>query len=157
MWNDNPLRLGFRNTYKGGRITGFQFKFRLSGTRGVYASMLSGGLSVKVDGVSYPLDNVSLKIRDITIPWSQIDNATEIFIAYAEPITVIVEAPGGLKDGLHKVELGYAASRGSAWNEDPELDPYFDFLPDSQRVKSEQPATPTVRLQTLTNELVLVI
>jgi hypothetical protein len=157
MWKENPIRLGFRNTYQGGQITGFQFRMTISGHRGVFASMLSGGFTVKVDGVSYKTDKISLKFGDKTIPWSQIDNATDIFINYGEAITVIVESPGGLNDGLHKVEVGYSTSRGSAWNDDPELDEYFDFLPSAQRVSSVSASTSTPRLSVISADLVLVI
>lgn len=158
MWIENPIRQGFRNIFQANQIIGFQFRFTVSGHRGIYASMLSA-FAVKVDGVSFSTDKISLKFGDKIIPWSQINHATDVFINYGEAVTVIVESYGGLKDGLHKVEVGYSTSRGSGsmWNDDPELDEYFDFLPANQRIGNTPPAPSTPRLRMTSSNLVLVI
>lgn len=90
---------------------GFQFKWSIPYYRGVYVSCLSSNISVNVDGVEYPKDKISLKIGERVIPWSKVDQATDIFWPYGTYCTVLVESPGGLEPGLHKVEFGMSVRK----------------------------------------------
>ena len=111
MWQKYILRQGFRNVVQGGRITGFQFKIHLPYYRGIWVSQCFHDFAVRVDGEFYPLDRISVKIGDRLIPWAQVDNAVDVFWHYGAPATIIVQKPGGLETGLHKVECGIRYAR----------------------------------------------
>lgn len=111
MWEQFLLRQGFKNVVQGGRITGFQFKIHLPYYRGIWVSQCFHDFAVRVDGVFYPLDKISVKIGDRTFSWPQVDNAVDVFWHYGAPATIIVEKPGGLEPGLHKVECGIRYER----------------------------------------------
>lgn len=113
------LNRGFRNVFQAGQITGFQFKIKLPYYRGIFVSCLDDFL-VTVDGQSYSLDKVSLKVGDRVFRWAQIDEAYDVFYNYGDPITVIVDKPGGLTTGLHTVECGLAIRRSYTPRVDPE-------------------------------------
>ncbi|MBP1609228.1 MAG: D-mannonate dehydratase [Acidobacteria bacterium] len=106
MWDKFILRQGFKNVAQGGRITGFQFKIHIPYYRAIWVSQCFQDFSVRVDGVFYPLDKISLKIEDRIFTWAQVDKAVDVFWHYGAPATIIVEKPGGLETGLHKVECG---------------------------------------------------
>jgi hypothetical protein len=120
MWENFIEWLGFNNVYQGGQIAGFQFKIHIPYYRGVFLSVISDGFSVKVDEESFPLDKVSLKIGDRVIPWSQVDASYDVFWVFGELATVIVEKPGGLTPGLHKVECGMCFRKSYGALIDPE-------------------------------------
>lgn len=126
MWEHFLIRLGFRNTYQGGQITGFQFMFTIPYYRGVFLSCISTDFMVRVDGVTYPLEDVSIKIGDKVVPWSQVDMAYDLFWPYGTAATVLVNKPGGLTVGLHKVEMGFVV-RKSYMNEDPDPEGYYSW------------------------------
>jgi hypothetical protein len=111
MWDKFVLRQGFKNVAQGGRITGFQFKIHLPYYRGIWVAQCFHDFAVRVDGTYYPLDTISVKIEDRIYPWAQVDNATDVFWHYGAPATIIVEKPGGLETGLHKVECGICYER----------------------------------------------
>lgn len=106
MWEHFIEWYGFNNLYHKGQITGFQFKIHKPEYRGVFLSCLSDNFLVKVDEETFPLDKVSLKVRERVIPWSQVDAAYDVFSYFGEVITVMVDKPGGLTPGLHTVECG---------------------------------------------------
>ena len=104
MYQQFIRREGFRNISRGSQITGFQFKIHIPYYRGLWVSQAFQDFAVRVDGVSYPLDNVSVKIGDRVLSWAQINGAYDVFWHYGKPATIIVDKPGGLTMGLHKVE-----------------------------------------------------
>jgi hypothetical protein len=106
MWETFVLRQGFKNVARGGRITGFQFKIHLPYYRGIWVAQCFHDFAVRVDGIFYPLDKISVKIEDRIFPWAQVNNAVDVFWHYGAPATIIVDKPGGLETGLHKVECG---------------------------------------------------
>lgn len=111
MYVDFIKGFGFQNVYKGGQITGFQFKIHLPYYRGLWVSQAFQGFAVTVDGVEYPLDKVSIKIGDRVFPWAQINGAYDVFWYYGEPATILVDKQGGLTAGLHKVTCGIQYAR----------------------------------------------
>jgi hypothetical protein len=116
MWFNFIKGYGFQNVYKGSQISGFQFKMHLPYYRGLWVSQAFQGLKVNVDGVDYPLDKVSVKVGDRVFPWAQIDRAYDEFWYYGEPATIIVDKPGGLTVGLHKVTCGIHYTRSYSTN-----------------------------------------
>ena len=111
MWYNFIKGYGFRNISKGGQISGFQFKIHLPYYRGLWVSQAFQNLAVRVDGVDYPLDKISVKIGDRTWRWAEINGAYDVFWYYAEPATIMVDKPGGLTMGVHKVECDIHYSR----------------------------------------------
>ena len=104
MWFNFIKRYGFRNITQGGQITGFQFKIHLPYYSGLWVSQAFQDLAVRVDGVNYPTDKISVKVGDRVFRWAQIDQAYDVMWYYGEPATIIIDKPGGLTTGLHKVE-----------------------------------------------------
>jgi hypothetical protein len=119
MWEHFLLKQGFKNVYKGGQTTGFQFKIRIPYYRGLWVSAAFQGFAVRVDGIVYPKDKISLKIGDKTYPLTEVDQAYDDFWYFGDPATVIVEKPGGLTPGLHKVECGIGYERSYGTKETP--------------------------------------
>lgn len=152
MWEHFIEWLGFRNVYQGGQITGFQFKIHIPYYRGIWVSM-TDGFAVKVDGEDFPLDKISLKIEERVIPVTQLDKAYDLFWAYGDLATVIVDKPGGLIPGLHTVECGWAVRKSYGALIDPE------GIRSGNMPKSydEWVYTPPKSLQTTSQQMTLVI
>ncbi len=125
MWEEFILRRGFRNVIKGGKTTGFQFKITIPYYRGLWVSASFQGFAVRVDGVVYPKDKISLKIGDKTYRLADVDLYYDNFWYYGQPCTVVVEKAGGLPDGLHKVECGIFYENSYGTKEPPP--PGYDF------------------------------
>ena len=161
MYREFLTSLGFGNIYHGSEAVGFQFKFTCPYYRGVWLSQISGGFMVKVDGVNYPLDKVSIKVQDRVVPWSEVDSSYDLFWPYGSYGTVIVDKPGGLTMGLHKVEVGLSIRR-SYQDEDPAVQHLYDFMsfpPRAQEAEEDEEGgsySPMQRLQACSLDMVLV-
>jgi len=105
MWNHFVHNIGFKNTYRGGEKVGFQFKWTIPYYRGIFISCMSSYINLKVDGVEYPPEKLSFKIGEKIVPWTKIDKATDVFWPYGTYCTLLVDKPGGLSEGLHKIEF----------------------------------------------------
>jgi hypothetical protein len=153
MFEDFILTAGFRNLYKLGVITGFQFKIIIPYYRGIWISMMQDFV-VKVDGVTCTSDQLSIKIGDKIIPYTDADKAYDIFWVYGEPATVIVNKPGGLEVGLHTIECGLYVDK-SYW---PWVDPegLYSFYNIPRSVEGE-PKDTTKALQMTSKEITLVV
>jgi hypothetical protein len=88
--------------------------------------MISSAFMVKVDGVEYPLDKVSIEVADRLVPWSLVDSCYDLFWPYGSYGTVVVDKPGGLTMGLHKVEVGLSIRR-SYGDEDPAVQHFYNW------------------------------
>ncbi|MBN1340353.1 MAG: hypothetical protein JXA03_13570 [Bacteroidales bacterium] len=119
MWELFLHRQGFRNVIRGGQTTGFQFKIHLPYYRGLWVSASFRGFAVRVDGVHYPNDKITIKIGNKTYRFADVDQAYEDFWYYGDLATIIVEKPGGLTDGLHKVECGISYENSYGTYETP--------------------------------------
>jgi hypothetical protein len=153
LWEKFILRTGFRNTYRGGQCTGFQFKIIIPYYRGIFISCLDD-FQVKVDGETYSLDKVSLKAGDRIIPWKQVDNAYDVFWYFGDPLTILVNKTGGLATGLHTVECGLSIRKSYVPNVDPEG--LYDFAPIPKSVEGYGRDL-MANLQTASEEMTLVI
>jgi hypothetical protein len=127
MWEHFLLKRGFRNVIKGGQVTGFQFKITIPYYRGLWVSAAFQGFAVRVDGVVYPKDKISLKIGSKTYLLTEVDQAYEDFWYFGDPATVVVEKAGGLAPGLHKVECGIGYERSYGTRETPPAGYNFQY------------------------------
>jgi hypothetical protein len=152
LWQKFILRTGFKNIYRDGHCTGFQFKIIIPYYRGIFLSCLDDFV-VRVDSEDYSLDKVSLKSGDRIIPWSQIDSAFDVFWNYGSPLAIQVQKPGGLSTGLHTVECGLSIRKSYVPNVDPEG--IYDFAPLPRSVEGYGKDL-MARLQTATQEMTLV-
>lgn len=100
---------GFRNVYRDGKIVGFQVAFRTTYYRGVYLSQL-GEATVTVDGEKFAGNQITWTIGDRTYAQAELAKHSEVHWPYQEPAVLTVSKPGGLKPGLHQVELSYQYS-----------------------------------------------
>ena len=125
MWNHFVHNLGFKNTYKNGEIVGFQFKWTIPYYRGIFVSCLSSYISLKVDGVEYDPNSLTLKFGERLVPWSKIDQAKDVFWPYGTYCTMYVEKPGGLKEGLHTIELADCIRKSYG---DLHVEPQYQYI-----------------------------
>src|SRR5579871_4938118 len=100
MWEHFLLHRGFKNVSKEGRVTGFQFKMTIPYYRGLWVSSAFRDFALRVDGVLYPKEKITLKIEDRLIPLTEADNHYDDFWHYGTPATIIVDRPGGLTVGV---------------------------------------------------------
>ena len=114
MWNQFLLQRGFRNVIRDGRVAAFQFKMTMPYYRGLWVSAAFRDFAVRVDGVVYPKDKITLKIGGNLIPLTQADEHNEDFWRFGDPATIIIDRPGGLSMGRHKVEVGIRYDRSYA-------------------------------------------
>jgi hypothetical protein len=102
---------GFKNVTRGGKIIGFQVPFRTTYYRGVYLSQLREA-TVTVDGEKFAANQITWAISGRTYAQEELAKASDVNWPYLEPAILTVSKPGGLKLGLHDVEVtyGYSAS-----------------------------------------------
>jgi hypothetical protein len=98
------LQLGFKNVYEGDKAVGFQVKVRnTSHYMGVYASLIEG-FDVIVDGEAFSRDKVKCTLGTTTLSQNEF-NGSKVHWDYQSPATLTVSKPGGLKPGLHNVQV----------------------------------------------------
>ncbi len=97
---------GFRNVYRNGKITGFQVGYRSTYYRGVWLSM-STGFDLTVDGKKFPRDQVNVTIGGKTYTQEQMKKIGDVQWPISEAAILTVAQPGGLKLGVHEVEISW--------------------------------------------------
>jgi hypothetical protein len=97
---------GFRNVRQNGQVVGFQVRYRSCYYRSVWLSM-SLGFDVSVDGETFPRDRISVTVGGRTYTQEQMKTTTEVQWPISEAAILTVSKPGGLKPGLHEVEVGW--------------------------------------------------
>jgi hypothetical protein len=100
---------GFKNVSRDGKVIGFQVAFKTTYYRGVYLSQL-GDATVTVDGEKFAPSQITWTISGRTFTREEMAKASEVNWPYLEPAILTVNKPGGLKLGLHDVELSYQYS-----------------------------------------------
>ncbi len=95
---------GFRNVHQGGKPAGFQVRFRLPGYRGIWLSM-EEGFEVTVDGEKFSRDQVRVTVGGRSYTQDEMTKLGEIHWSTLEPAILTVSKPGGLKLGVHDVEI----------------------------------------------------
>ena len=108
---DTIQERGFRNLRRNGQIVGFQVRYRSCYYRGVWLSM-SLGFDVTVDGEKFPREAVTVTIAGKTYTQDAMKSLGNVHWSSSEAATLTVAKPGGLKPGVHDVEVawGHAAS-----------------------------------------------
>ena len=99
------LTRDFRNVTSASHPEGFQLKIRINYYRGCYLSMIDT-LRLAVDGQEFPTSSMKLTVDDHTYTFDDLAKATEARWTFGDPATLTIQKPGGLKPGMHTVELG---------------------------------------------------
>jgi hypothetical protein len=97
---------GFRNVSKGGVIVGFQVGYRSCYYRSIWLSM-SLGFDVAVDGEKFSRDQITVTIGGKTYAQEAMKKIGDVQWPISEAAILTVAKPGGLKPGVHEVEIGW--------------------------------------------------
>jgi hypothetical protein len=95
---------GFENVVENGRVTGFALLARLPYYRGLGLSMVED-IAVSVDGEAAPRDAVCLELRGRAWTLDQMETCYDEKWNFGEKARVVVQRPGGLTPGEHRIEL----------------------------------------------------
>jgi Domain of unknown function (DUF6379) len=95
---------GFQNVVQDGAIIGFQIKIRITYYRGIYLALI-GGLDLTVDGVKTRPEQLRFSIAGRSYTLDQLTKEETVHWAFGEPATLTVLKPGGLKPGIHEIQL----------------------------------------------------
>jgi hypothetical protein len=98
---------GFKNVSQGGKVTGFQVPFRTTYYRGVWLSLLKPA-TVTVDGEKFEGAQITWTISGKTYAQADLAKYSDVNWPYLEPAILTVSKAGGLKLGIHEVELTYS-------------------------------------------------
>jgi hypothetical protein len=97
---------GFRNVRKNGQIVGFQVGYRSCYYRSIWLSM-SLGFDVSVDGERFSRDQITVTIGGKTYTQEAMKKIGDVQWPISEAAILTVAKPGGLKAGMHEVEIGW--------------------------------------------------
>jgi len=95
---------GFRNLKDGDTITGFQVPVRLTYYRGVWLPQLRPA-TVTVDGETFEGNRITWVIDDKKYAQDDLPNYPDVQWSSLTPAILQVNKPGGLKQGVHDVEV----------------------------------------------------
>jgi len=95
---------GFQNVIQNGQITGFQMKVRITYYRGVFLPLLSG-FDVTVDGENFTPERMRFTLANHTYTMDEVGKAEKVHWDFGVPATLTILKPGGLKPGIHDVEV----------------------------------------------------
>ncbi len=98
------LTRGFQNVTQNGDVTGFQMKVRITYYRGIFLPLLSG-FDVTVDGEKFKPDQMRFSLTNRTYTFDELGKAERVHWDFGVPATLTVLKPGGLKPGIHDVEV----------------------------------------------------
>ncbi|MCQ2237780.1 MAG: DUF6379 domain-containing protein [Bacteroidaceae bacterium] len=101
--------VGFRNISSEGKVVGFQLKIRLPYYRGVYLSQIKMG-SLVVDGEEITKDHIIWRVNGTDYTWQEMMVSRNVHWSPLELATLIVDKPGGLKQGYHDLKYSYACT-----------------------------------------------
>lgn len=95
---------GFRNFGPVGAREGFAVRIRIPNYHGTRLSHLDG-FSVTVDGELFSYENNHLSIRDEVYTLAEMREEIDARWGLLEWAEILVDKPGGLAPGVHKVEV----------------------------------------------------
>jgi hypothetical protein len=95
---------GFRNLGPVGARQGFEVRLRLPNYHGTRLSIFDGA-DVTVDGEFFPREKNRFRIRDEVYTLDEMRRQTQSRWGMFEHGTVMVDKPGGLTPGVHKVAI----------------------------------------------------
>jgi hypothetical protein len=95
---------GFKNVSQNGRITGFQVTVKSGYYRGVSLTLIEG-FEVTVDGETFARDQIRATFGGRSYTLDQLETASNGRWPWMEPAILTINKPGGLKPGLHDVQV----------------------------------------------------
>ena len=100
----NLLNRGFKNTSQNGKITGFQLELLSGYYRGIYLPLIEG-FEVTVNGEAFPRNLTRCSFGARAYSQDELEQQSETRWQWSEPAVLTVGRPGGLKPGLHEVQV----------------------------------------------------
>ena len=101
---DMVLPGGFKNVANDGQVTGFQLQLRSAYYRGVYLSLVEG-FDITIDGELFKRDQIRFTVSGHTYALDELTSLTDQRWPFREIATLTVSKAGGLKTGMHDVEV----------------------------------------------------
>lgn len=98
--------VGFRNTVKDGKITGFQLKIRLPYYRGVFLSQIRPGTLI-IDGERFEKEDIIWNIKGEDFTLEEMKHDFQTHWSVTEPAVLKVKKEGGLAQGYHDITYGF--------------------------------------------------
>jgi len=140
---------GFKNRGEHGRISGYEFNIRIPYYRGTLLSLVHY-LGLSVDGQAVSRDHLRVRVAGREFTLEQMEQADDVRWAYGAPATLLVEQPGGLKPGIHEIEVGVTIRKSYLPSTDPErIYDFFDLWKDGVYKTFIEPPTVVRRRMTL--------
>jgi len=103
---ENIQQRGFRNVVEGGNVTGFQVPLRSTYYRGVWLTQLTQA-TITVDGEKFEGDKITWTISGKTYSQADLAKYPNTHWRVTEAAVLTIKRPGGLKLGIHDVEVAY--------------------------------------------------
>ncbi len=123
MLEKEPIQQkGFRNVYQNGRKIGFQVGYRSTYYRGIWLS-LSRGFDITVDGQKFSKDQVKVTVGGKTYTQEEMKKIGNVQWPNYEAAVLTVAKPGGLKSGVHEVEIAWGHRTSYTPTPDPKAPP----------------------------------
>jgi len=97
---------GFKNVTQNGKITGFQVKIQSSYYRGIALSLIED-YEVTVDGETFKQDQIKFGVGNRNYALGEMESLIDVRWPWLEPAVLMVNKPGGLKPGIHDVQVIY--------------------------------------------------
>jgi len=95
---------GFQNVVQKGEVAGFQMKVRITYYRGVFLPLL-GGFDVTLNGEKFKPEQMRFTLGSHTYTFDELGKAEKVHWDFGVPATLTILKPGGLKPGIHDVEV----------------------------------------------------
>jgi len=95
---------GFKNLIQNGQTSGFQINIRIANYRGVALSLI-GNVNLIVDGEEFPFEKIIFKYGRQLFTSNELKKASDVHWFFGDPLTLIINKTGGLKTGMHNIEL----------------------------------------------------
>lgn len=102
--NQMILTRGFQNVYQDGQPVGFQIQVKIAYYRGIFLEII-GGFDITVDGTKFSRDQLRLTVAGRTFTMDEAARAEDVRWDFGTPMLITVLTPGGLKPGIHEVEV----------------------------------------------------
>jgi hypothetical protein len=97
---------GFKNVSQNGKVTGFQVKIQASYYRGISLSLIED-YEVTIDGETFKQDQIKFGVGGKDYALAEMENLAEERWPWLEPAVLTVNKAGGLKPGMHDVQVVY--------------------------------------------------
>lgn len=102
--NQMILTRGFQNVYQDGQPVGFQIQVKIAYYRGIFLDII-GGFDITVDGTKFSRDQLRLTLAGRTFTMGEAARTEDVRWDFGTPMLITVLTPGGLKPGIHAVEV----------------------------------------------------